>query len=75
MGLSRGGNVGIEIGTFLEHMVERELANLGAHRSLCQLRDGIFGILYTIATACEQLESKGTETSLPGLVCIKHTRV
>ncbi|KAJ6437831.1 LOW QUALITY PROTEIN: ubiquitin-conjugating enzyme variant MMS2 [Purpureocillium lavendulum] len=38
------GDVGVEGGTLLEDVVEGELADLGAHRRLRELRDGVLGV-------------------------------
>ncbi len=42
-------DVGVERGPLFEHVVERELADLRAHRGLGQLRDGVLGIFDSIA--------------------------
>jgi hypothetical protein len=39
----------LERSTFLENMVEGELADFRSHRGLGELGDGIFGILDSVA--------------------------
>ena len=41
-------NVNVQGCALLQHMVQRKLSNLGAHRGLGELRDGVFGILNSI---------------------------
>ncbi len=42
-------DVGVERGALLEHVVERQLADFAAHGRLRQLRDGVLGVLDSIA--------------------------
>ena len=43
------GDVGVECSTFLQDMVKGQLTNLGSHSCLGELRDGIFGVLNSVA--------------------------
>jgi len=42
------GDVNVQRRTLLQHMVQRKLADLGAHGRLGQLGDGVLGVLNTI---------------------------
>ncbi|GKT67636.1 RTX toxin [Colletotrichum tofieldiae] len=44
-----GGNVRVESCALLENMVEGQLTDLGSHRGLRQLGDGVFGIFDSVA--------------------------